>query len=217
MTLRNRRTKAAAAAVCALVVTGCTTVSAGSPTPDPADASGTPSSDAGTPPPAEEDLPSDGAPKVTDPIDVSHFEQNPCDVLTPDQAQELGVDPTGKPEEDGFGKICRWRSPDVNGGATTISFFSSDNRGMSSIYRSHAKGELKYFAPLEVEGQPAAAYDVNSSKKPTAACFVAVGLTDELAFSSYTTLSSGNIGQRDPCQAGAQVASMMVKTMRGSA
>lgn len=215
MTKRHRLSKVFIIASCLMVVTSCTVVSEGSPVSDPNDVSETSSSDA-KPLPPEEELPSDGAPKVTNPIDAGRFEQDPCAVLTPEQADELGVDPTGKPDEDAFGKICRWRNPKINGGSTTINFFSIEKRGLSSVYRSYNRGEFKYFAPIEVEGQPAAAYDINRSK-PTAACFVAVGLTDQLVFSSYTTLSSNNVDQRDPCEAGAQVAGMMVKTMRGTA
>jgi hypothetical protein len=216
MTTRHRLlSKVFIIASCLMVMASCTVVSEGSPVSNPDDVSETSSSDT-EPLPSEEELPSDGAPKVTKPIDAGRFEQDPCAVLTPEQADELGVDPTGKPDEDAFGKICRWRNPDtLNGGSTTINFFSIEKRGLSSVYRSYNRGEFKYFAPIEVEGQPAAAYDINRAK-PTAACFVAVGLTDQLVFSSYTTLSSRNVDKRDPCEAGAQVAGMMVKTMRGS-
>lgn len=206
-------------AIVALSVVGlaaCTTTTAGSPAPrhnaPSADSTGQASSSTEESP--EDDLPSDGAPKVESPLDAGEFEQNPCGALTSAQTQELRLDPTGEPADDGFGKGCGWRNSET-GGSVYLSFLSTEKRGLSSAYRSNNRGEFTYFEPLaDIEGHPAVAFDIRS-EKPTAACSVAVGLTDQLVISILTNLSRNNIGQKDPCDVGATVAGMMLQTMKG--
>jgi hypothetical protein len=200
-----------------VTLAGCTSTSAGTPRPDPAspteNTSDEPASDTNEPPSGSDDLPSDGAPKVANPFDASHFEQNPCDALTQEQLKELNVG-KGKPLSTNFGKGCSWRNPET-GGSVAMDWASTDKRGLSSAYRSNNNDELSYFEPIaDIQGHPAVAYDINSSN-PTAACFVGVGITDELLFSSRVVLSGKNLGVKNPCEMSALAAGMMLETMRG--
>ncbi len=52
--------------------------------------------------------------------------------------------------------------------------------------------------------------------RPGGHCSVAVGLTDQLVYVVYLDLSAGNVGQKDPCELGAQVAQMTLTTMGAS-
>lgn len=209
--MRIRRLGFIAIAFSLTVLAGCTTTSAGTPLPTPASSTeNTPSS---TSPENDDELPSDGAPKVPNPIDASHFEQNPCDALTPTQAQGLDLG-SGKRQDTSFGRGCNWRNAEA-GGSVSIDFASEDKRGISSAYRSGNKGEFGYFEPIDdIEGHPAVAYDITSGT-PTAACFVAVGVTDELVFSTMVALSPSNVGKKDPCETSAMVAGIMLKNMQG--
>jgi hypothetical protein len=208
--VRTRLWGAALAGLSVAVLAGCTTTSSGTPLPGAtSSAEDTPSSA-----PSEENdaLPSDGAPKVTNPIDASHFEQNPCDMLTTAQAQDLDLGP-GKRQDTNFGKGCDWRNSQ-NGGSIAINFASAGMRGLSSTYRSNKNGDFTYFEAIDdIEGHPAVAYDINTAN-PTAVCFVAVGLTDQLTFSTRVALSANNVGKKDPCELSAMVAGIMMKNMQ---
>lgn len=212
--MRNRLPGIVLATLCVAAIAGCTTTSAGTPTPGPLTSSeDTASSAPSDEPPDTGDLPSDGAPKVTNPFDASHFEQNPCDSLTSAQAQGLQVGP-GKRSDTNFGRGCSWRNSETNG-SVSIDFLSEDKRGLSSAYRSNKNGDFTYFEPIgDVEGQPAVAYDIRSAN-PTAACTVAVGVTDKLMFATTIGLSANNVGHTDPCDLAATVAGTMVKNMQG--
>lgn len=193
-----------------VVAAGCTTTSEGTPRPG-----STTEAPSGTSP-SSGDLPSDGAPKVENPLDVSRFEQSPCDALKPEEAQGLNVPATGEPTEIAFGKGCRWQNVQTQG-VVSIQFFSTVKDGLSSVYREEKSSGFAYFEPIDdIEGFPAVAYDPEE-KKPAADCSVAVGVSDQLSFTVKLGLSSANIGEKDPCQLAAQVADMMTKNMREAA
>lgn len=194
-----------------IVVAGCTTTSEGTPLPGSTATSEAPSNE-----PSSDDLPSDGAPKVEKPLDAGRFEQNPCDALTPEDAQTLNLPPDGEQKGDSLGETCYWRNSQTRG-ALGLHFFSGDKRGLSSIYREAKRDDFKYFEPTEdIEGHPAVAY-FPDAEKPTITCAVAVGLSDQLAVAAQVDLSDANIGHKDPCEAAAQVAGMAMKTMQEAA
>jgi hypothetical protein len=192
---------------------GCTTTSSGEPGPATTGQSETesPQSSQSDEP---DDLPSDGAPKVTDPLEADRFEQDPCQALTQSQVEEWNLVYPGKPFKGNFGNACEWLGPNNNGGNATIDFLSDEPRGMSSVYRSKNNGEFAFFEELEpVAGHPMAAYGTSDSRQKGGTCAVAVGLTDELAFLVFLVLSRNNIGQKDPCAIASQVGEMMLTTM----
>jgi hypothetical protein len=209
--VRIRFTGAAVAAVSLVVLAACTTAAPGTPIPDQVNSTETPTSgDSPT-----EELPSNGAPKVENPIDATHFEQNPCDALTPAQASRLNVPPEGQAADTEFGGGCIWRNPD-SGGATGISFLSSVRRGLSIAYAEESAGYYRYFKPIDdLEGFPAAIFDTGTDK-PTSQCSITVGLSDDLAFQTLTNLSRANIGKTDPCEAGVMATREMLKTIKAN-
>jgi hypothetical protein len=197
------------------VLSGCTTTSAGDPGPAPT--AGSESESPASSSAESDDLPADGAPKVTSPLDADIFEQDPCQALTQSQAEELNVLYPGKPFDRNFGKACEWLGPNKNGGNATIDFLSDDPRGMSSIYRSNNNGEFAFFEPLDpVSGHPRAAFGTTDTRETAGICAVAVGLTDELVFIAFLKLSRANLGQKDPCALASQVSEMMLTTMGAS-
>ena len=211
MTVNNRLARLTVIATCIAGLTACTTTAEGNPIPDRVNSTDAPTSES----PTDDDLPSDGAPKVENPIDVSHFEQNPCEVLTPEQANTLNVDPEGTRADITFGTGCMWRNPE-SGGGTIISFLSKVKNGLSDTYRSHSRGEFTYFDPIEdLEGFPAVAW-ATDTEKPTSACSITVGITDQLAIQTQTELSRNNVGHKDPCEAGALATGKMLATMKAA-
>ncbi|MFL6119885.1 DUF3558 domain-containing protein [Actinophytocola sp.] len=192
------------------MATGCTTTSEGTPLPGPS----TEVAASSTKPPASgEGLPSDGAPKVENPLDVSHFEQHPCDTLTAEDARTLNIPATGEQTGDAIGETCFWRNSETRG-SLAVSFFSGDGGGLSSLYREAKGVGWPYFKRIaDIGNHPAVAYNINE-KKPQITCTIAVGLSDRLAFTTRVALSDANIdNKKDPCEVAARVAGMLMSTM----
>ena len=199
-----------------LVLAGCTTVSPGEATSTSTSeisttgSSPTPSSSNGG------DLPSNGAPKVTHPLDdTSRFEQNPCSILTSTQTQELDLPSTGREDDGLLGLDCQWFNQDTQG-QVTIGFLSKDSRGLSSSYAANEQGKYKYFNPLPpVEGYPAITYGT-TDRRSSGICSVEVGVRDQLSFHVDLQLSQVNVGTKDPCATAAKVAGKALLTMKGA-
>lgn len=210
--MNSRFTRVAVIAVSVVGLTACTTTAAGNAIPDRVNS--TDVSTSGDAP--DDELPTDGAPKVENPLDATHFEQDPCAVLTSEQAGELNVDANGTRADTNFGAGCLWRNPE-SGSSTIIGFLSTVKSGLSDTYRSHDRGEFAYFEPIDdLEGFPAVAWATDTDR-PTRACSITVGLTDRLAIQTRTELSRTNVGQKDPCEAGVLATGKMLATMKAGA
>jgi hypothetical protein len=191
------------------LVSGCTVATAGTPE---AASTRTSSSSPSNP---EEGLPSDGAPKVDNPLDVSHFEEHPCDALTAEDAKELNIPAGGSQSDNGAGLSCDWINHKTRG-ALRVSFFSETGRGLSGVYEEAKGSDWPLFKRIDdIEGHPAVAFNT-SQAKPVYDCAVSIGLTDQLHFTTTATLSDANAGKRDPCEAAAHAASMVMRTMEAA-
>jgi hypothetical protein len=207
--MRNR-TRALGLGLLLVLASGCTTTSQGEPGPAPT------SSSPGTAPESTEpsdELPTDGAPAVPNPLDTRTFQQDPCQMLTSTQSQELNVGTAGKPYDEVLGKGCEWRNEDTRGSAT-LAFLDKDPRGLSALYRADKEGKWAYFEELpSIEGFPAVIRDI-IDRRPDGSCSLVVGVSDEIAFGTVLQLSTANVGKKDPCEVGAQVAGMALQTMQ---
>lgn len=208
--MRIRHTMPAIGLIC-LTIAGCTTVSPGEATPAPtSEASSTSSSN-------NDDLPTNGAPKVENPLKgTSRFEQDPCSILTAEQAENLDLPATGKKDEGAAGLDCEWRNPDTRG-RVTIGLLVNIDSGLSAAYAAHERGEYSLFDSLPpVEGYPAVALGIDDHRSE-GLCSVEVGLTDQLAFHVDVQLSQVNVGTKDPCETAAKVAGQALQTMKEGA
>lgn len=198
-----------------VVLVGCTSTSAGRAEPAPTGSSDSETS--ATAPesssPGAEPLPSDGAPKVENPLDTTKFQQDPCLALTAAQARELNVGAQGKPVPAPLGKGCDWRNSET-GGHIYLQWAEKDPRGLSAEYKANKAGTWAYFVELpKIEGYPAVARDI-SDRRDKGECLVAVGVSDKVSFQLGGTLSRANIGKKDACEVTVQVAGMMLRTMK---
>ena len=163
--MRARGVRLVAAILGVAMLGGCTSTSAGDPRPAPTGQS-KPESSPSSPSNEQDALPSDGAPKVTSPLEADTFQQDPCQALTASQAKGLNVVFPGKPFKGQFGNACEWKGPDYNGGSAAIDFISDDPRGMSSVYRSNSRGEFAFFEALEpFAGHPMAAFGIADTRE----------------------------------------------------
>ena len=195
---------------------GCTSTSAGDPSPAPSTARTTAPGTAE--PPAEEppaNLPAEGAPRVEHPLDTTRYQQDPCQALTGEQATEFAVVDQGTVREGELGLICEWRSPRDELGKLSISSLDGNRDGLTAAYRAHQAGKYELFEELpEIEGHPAVVYGQTNDRE-TGNCAVLVGTTDELAFEFAVQLSLANVGSVDPCDMAVQVAGVALRNMKG--
>jgi len=203
---------------CVAILGGCTTTSHGqAEPPHPATSETTTGSSAGSTSSSTSvsagDLPSDGAPKVQNPLNAARFEQNPCLALPAEQAKQLNIPSQGTPTDIELGKSCEWFNRETFG-SVAIDFLSKDTRGLSSTYKANKAGRWAYFEPLpEIEGFPAVARS-NLDDRSDGHCLLEIGVTDKLSFQLALRLSRANVGQKNPCEVAVQVAGMALQTMK---
>jgi Protein of unknown function (DUF3558) len=198
-------------------VSACTTTSHGDPrsTNSPTETSSNPGpqpSDSG-----EDELPFAGAPKVTNPLDTSRYEKDPCKSLTTAQAQSLSLPPTGKINDKvALSSACEWINSDTRG-RIMISFLVDDPRGLSPEYAAKNRGAWEFFEELpKIEGYPAIARN-NPDDRDIGRCTVVVGVADDMVFAVDLQLSQVNVGIEDPCEVAADVAGLALQTMKQGA
>ncbi len=195
-----------------LIVAGCTTVSPGEANPASTSAVSTTDSSSST---SGDGLPSNGAPKVNNPLEVSRFEQDPCSILTAAQAGGLSLSASGKEEDGALGLDCKWRNEDSNS-QVAIGFYTNDPRGLSGSYAANEEGKYAYFKPLPpIEGYPAITTN-RTDRRADGICFIEVGVSDQLSFHVDLQLSQINVGTRDPCETASIVAGKALQTMKGT-
>jgi hypothetical protein len=196
-----------------VLLTGCTTTIDGQANPESGDlpnptSETTTSSDSGS-----DELPTDGAPKVDDPIDTTRFQDDPCLSLTASQVDDLSLGMPGQPFDGPLGKACKWRNEETRG-EVQVRFLDEDPTGLSSEYRANDEGKWEYFEELPpIEGHPAVARS-GSDTRDLGDCTVVIGASDEIAFELALQLSQVNVGEQDPCEKAAEVAGMAVQTMQ---
>jgi Protein of unknown function (DUF3558) len=198
-----------------MLLAGCTTTSSG----DPAPASTPPDTGTGEsgPPSTTEssEVPFAGAPRITDQLDKTTFQQDPCRTFTPAQTKQLNVSATGHPIYSPLGKACEWTNEQTHGYAQ-IRFNDKNPYGLSGEYQANAQDKFVYFDELApIEGYPAVSNDIADHRKD-GVCTVIVGVTDELTFETNLQLSDANVGKLNPCTKTAEVAGLALQTMKGA-
>ncbi|WP_146073566.1 DUF3558 domain-containing protein [Amycolatopsis sp. CA-126428] len=193
-----------------LALAACTDRMDGTATPS------TPGSQPTTAPSSNEAVPGQGVPKVGNPLDVSHFQQSPCDSLTPEQSKELlGTEVTTNPAvDDQAGPTCRWNVPAVSQAGVGVTYFKTTQLGLTGIYG--AKDTIyPFFQPLDpIEGYPTVAFGQIDERNTKGRCLLALGTSDTQQVDIAVSLSETNIGKKDPCAAAHDVAAKVLENLR---
>jgi hypothetical protein len=192
------------------MVAGCTDSTGGNPsgtgeTPTGPASTSSASSVSGT-------APSNDAPKVTNPLNVDKFTQQPCGMLTSEQIKELLGEPlSGKAEQGEAGPSCQWLNSDT--GAQVIgAILTSAQGGLNAVYK--LRDTYKFFTEYpSLAGYPGVAVGTIDGRAD-GRCNVFVGVSDKLAFSVGLVLSRAKRGQKDPCEVAKIAAEMAVQTMK---
>ncbi|WP_216210642.1 DUF3558 domain-containing protein [Amycolatopsis aidingensis] len=195
----------------AILLAGCSGQEPGSPSLAPTATGQSPS---GTSEPTS--APNNGAPKVENPLDISRFQQAPCEVLTSEQVTRIfNAKVSPEPDINGpSGPACSW-SAGLPTKASVSVIFPKVYDGLSAIYGNGDRARL--FEVLDpVAGYPAVASSIYDDPRTTGACPVIVGTSDTTAVNVNIQLSEDKVGEADPCQAAHDVAAMVISNIKGA-
>jgi hypothetical protein len=198
--------------VSAGLATACTTTTGGTASPSTAGSSAT---DA---PSADPDVP-----KVSVPLDASKYVSDTCaivpqDVLTPLRYTDPGAyQAKGDTAFTQAGPSCSWtRHGEGIGLSVEIGTGTRDRGagGLAGLYNGYQNKTFIRFlerAP-DVEGYPAVYFGIQDDR-PKGNCGLGLGIADDLAVDVY---AQGYQGPDDSCAAATQVASSIIKTLKGA-
>jgi hypothetical protein len=152
------------------------------------------------------------APPVTNPLDVVKFEQNPCTVLTTEQATQVASLTTTSGNSGGATPICSWRDENHN----SIAFSFVRGGGLSDAY-AYQDSESGYFkvAP-DVSGYPAI-FSGTSDDRTTGGCQLIIGVRNDEEMTVYSTLRPSSPNYSDPCSLTQKAAQAAIATLKGGA
>ncbi|WP_037307303.1 DUF3558 domain-containing protein [Amycolatopsis orientalis] len=169
-----------------------------------------------SPAPSSARLPTNGAPAVMNPIlNTSQAETDPCSTVTTAQIEEIGGKvERSEQEQMTMGKACAWIFAK---GANTVSagLVAGNKPGLSSLYAQNATSGLTTFKPVEqVVGYPAVVY-ANGGEGP-GTCTLAVGVRDDLVYTTIPRLGSDHPSYSDPCGLATKVAAAAIENLKKS-
>ncbi|MGH3623690.1 MAG: DUF3558 domain-containing protein [Sciscionella sp.] len=159
-------------------------------------------------------LPHSGAPSVRDPLPASVLVGNPCEeALTATQVEvALGEVVVGEPDTISTGPTCDWGRAET-GAAIHVGYVTETHQGLSAVY-ANTRPQSRVWRPLPpIQGFPAVAHAGGAQGY----CAVSVGLANDLSVDISGFLGYEKEGKVDPCDAVAQLADMVVTTLRKKA
>jgi hypothetical protein len=126
---------------------------------------------------------------VADPLPESALPSDPCEVLTPQQVEEIlgeGAAAGKRADLDQVGPGCNWGNQETLGGFQ-VGFHTVNRQGLSASY-ANVKPRSAIFREVgPVDRFPAVAYKDSEDDRM---CTVVVGLADEYAISAGISLSA---------------------------
>lgn len=155
--------------------------------------------------------PANGAPSVSNPIDVNQWQSKMCDLVPKSKLSSYGDKPdeaAARPETVHGEKACAWS---FDGSAIGWSFQTFHGQGISQIYAM--KGDTDKFAPYTEAGYPAVA----ASHKGTMEngwCDAFVAVRNDTVLDVNEQASSGAY-EKDPCTGAKIIAKAAMETITG--
>jgi hypothetical protein len=153
------------------------------------------------------------APQVSNPLDVSKFEQAPCLLLSAAQANQiLTVTRTVMMPGATKNPICGWK--DVGGAGLSLGLVGG-NGGLSTVYEQHQTGDPGYFIPIPSVGGYPALFASVADLRSKGTCTVYVGVRNDEVMTVNMDWVVQAPGQGDPCQLAQKAAELAVATLKG--
>jgi hypothetical protein len=198
--------------VSAGLATACTTTTEGTASPSTAgsSATGAPSADP-------------EVPKVPAPLDASKYVGDTCAIVPKDVLTSLRYTDPGVYQAKGdtpftkAGPSCAWKLRGEGIGLLVTLGTGNRDRGAGGLaglyagYRNKTYVRFLERAP-DVEGYPVVYWGI-VDERPKGSCGLDVGIADDLTFDVY---AQGYQGPDDSCGVATQVASSIIKTLKGA-
>lgn len=186
--------------IAGFALSGCSTSTGGNATPSPTavgSATGT-------------SKPKLTAPPVVNPLDVTKYEQNPCDAITASQAGQLAN--LTEREENGPGKfpICGWRDESRN----SISFSFIRGGGLSDVYANQDDDSGYFQVAPDVSGYPAVFAGITDNRSK-GGCTMGVGVRNDVQMMVDVSFRTSSPLYGDPCAAVQKAAAAAIATLKG--
>ncbi|GAB3380077.1 DUF3558 domain-containing protein [Amycolatopsis echigonensis] len=179
-----------------LAVTACSTP--GTPVPATPESSSAPTST------------SRSVPKVSNPLDATKYEQNPCALLSQSQATEVINAVRNRQSQGLVAPICSWYDADNN--RVGLGLLPGQG-GLAGAY-TNSDSESGYFeAAPDVNGYPAVFAGTTDDRK-RGGCQIAVGIKDDETFTSSVALRSASPLYNDPCSLAVKTAAAAITTIK---
>ncbi|MFF0149211.1 DUF3558 domain-containing protein [Amycolatopsis sulphurea] len=174
--------------------------------------SGTPSPATSAPPVSTSTGPA--VPQVSNPLNASKFEQDPCGLLTRAQAGQFieGVRTSGK--SSGRIPMCNWHGE--NGSGFGVSFIVGQG-GLATVYKNGQNGGAGYFEPApDVSGYPAA-FTATMDDRKSGGCQIMVGITNDELVVVGAALWTSSPAYNAPCPVVTKAAELVVAKLKDGA
>ncbi|MBN6039347.1 DUF3558 domain-containing protein [Amycolatopsis sp. 195334CR] len=164
-----------------------------------------------------------GGPKIANPLDVSAYLGNPCDLTPLEKLSAAGYTEPGEPKtEDDVAKVlagpsCHWSGAEPGVGMTVqVQTGNRDNGigGVAGLEKAKQGRQLGFLEQTEDVGGYPAFFAGQSDRRATGSCGLAVGVADDLTF---TVTSLGYQGAQDSCDNSVRVAGIVIDTLKGGA
>lgn len=200
------KTSALAAMSAALFLAAACSSTPGAPSPAP-------SSTASDPSGASPSSTVPGVPKVSAPLNAAKYEQDPCSLMTKEQAGQL-IGSVQSSNKDSSTPACTWNGE--NGDSIGVTFVPNQG-GLATVYANGRNGASAYFEPAPaVSDYPAAFTDVLDDRKTTG-CQIMVGITDSEIVAVSTNLQKSSPSYGNPCPLVTKAAEQVVAKLKEGA
>lgn len=151
----------------------------------------------------KDDVPKNGAPEVTDPLDVERVLVDPCEALGDDQLRGLGFGGPGEFDTFRGEDQCKWRMADSSLQIVTIRPAVSPKESLSDVYGK--RDRMAYFKPTTIGGYPAV-YASPIDQRDGGNCQLLVGVSDDQLITVAATFL-----QVEPCPVVGRTAEAMIE------
>jgi len=156
-------------------------------------------------------LPKNGAPNVSDPLNVSALADDPCEAMTNEQAKGFAETFLGETISSGN---CRWK---YQGEHYRIGYVGG------GIESGNYVGLTKYYGPIDeevmevnpvdsVHGYPAVHADLELDT--AGQCLLKVGLRNDVVYDALANLESEHPEYDDPCGVAREFAGVVVDNLK---
>lgn len=153
------------------------------------------------------------APRVPTPLKVDRISANPCDSLSADQIDQLGMVGPGRQTKAAGGPTCQWTGASYPSNTMNIGVITANDAGLGNVYGK--KSDQAYFEPTTIDGYPAV-YASQVDDRSTGNCALWVGLTDQRMALVEAQLSDGP-NKPNPCPITERTAKAMVEHLKSAA